>query len=167
MVLSFPAVDKTTILHACICNYWGITMESPLQCSWERKLSLCQEKCFYFFPITCRGECSTCEAFENPMELIECTLKWQCMICVTAMNCPMCLVDDKREKAQQMAPIPKMVVAPWCLPLIGLALYPKVGCCMKYEDMKPPAPAAAAATPTGGVTIQINTSGGPGEEEMW
>jgi hypothetical protein len=80
----------------------------------------------------------------------------------------MCLVEDKREIAPQMAPIPKMLVAPWCFPIPGLSCYPKMGSCMKYKDMKPPAP-PAAATPTGGVTIQINTSasGSLGEQEMW
>jgi len=75
----------------------------------------------------------------------------------------MCLVEDKRTDPRAIAPVPVMLV---CL-LPGLTFYPKFGCCMKYKDMKPPAPAAPAATPTGGVTIQINTSGGgPGAEEM-
>jgi hypothetical protein len=162
MVLTFPKVDDTTICGACICNYWGITMESPLQCSYVTKCSLFFESCYYFFPITCRGECSTCEAFENPMELIECAGKHQCMICVSSFSCPMCLVEDKRTDPRAIAPVPVMLV---CL-LPGLAFYPKLGCCMKYKDMKPPAKEAPAATPTGGVTIQINT-GSPGEEEMW
>ena len=87
MVLSFPKVEETTIVNACFCNYCGLTLESPVNASCQHWVLGYTHRCFYFFPITCRGECSSA-LDRSPMELLELAYKSQCSICVSACSLP-------------------------------------------------------------------------------
>ena len=87
MVLMFPKVEETTIVNACFCNYCGLTPESPFQGMCLGRILGFMHQCFYVFPITCRGECSSA-LDRSPMELLELAYKSQCSICVSACSLP-------------------------------------------------------------------------------